>query len=116
MNIERPSDNKKPTNECKSDQERLVMCSGFSREAVENDVYEIIEWLVFPNDLPSLKYALQTQTNSGMMQNARAEVHKAVNKINVLEKAIRETIEDNLHLADGEVCTLIKLKRAINYT
>ena len=33
-----------------------------------------------------------------------------------LETAIRETIEDNLHLADGEVCTLIKLKRAINYT
>lgn len=33
-----------------------------------------------------------------------------------LETAIRETIEDNLDLADGEVCTLIKLKRAINYT
>ena len=33
-----------------------------------------------------------------------------------LETAIRETIEDNLHLADGENCTLIKLKRAINYT
>lgn len=33
-----------------------------------------------------------------------------------LETAIRETIEENLHLADGDVCTLIKLKRAINYT
>lgn len=33
-----------------------------------------------------------------------------------LETAIRETIEDNLHLADGENCTLIKLKRAISYT
>jgi len=33
-----------------------------------------------------------------------------------LERAIRETIEENLHLADGENCTLIKLKRAINYT
>lgn len=32
-----------------------------------------------------------------------------------LEQAIRETIEDNLHLADGDVCTLIKLKRAIGY-
>ena len=29
--------------------------------------------------------------------------------------AIRETIEENLDLADGENCTLIKLKRAINY-
>ena len=33
-----------------------------------------------------------------------------------LERAIRETIEENLHLADGENCTLIKLKRAIHYT
>jgi glutamate mutase epsilon subunit len=32
-----------------------------------------------------------------------------------LEMAIRETIEENLHLADGDNCTLIKLKRAINY-
>ena len=36
--------------------------------------------------------------------------------ISQLETAIRETIEDNLHLADGEDCTLMKLKRAINYT
>jgi hypothetical protein len=28
-----------------------------------------------------------------------------------LKKAIRETLADNLHLADGENCTLIKLKR-----
>ena len=33
-----------------------------------------------------------------------------------LENAIRETIEDNLDLADGDVCKLIKLKRAIDYT
>ena len=32
-----------------------------------------------------------------------------------LETAIRETIEYNLHLADGEICTLSKLKNAINY-
>ena len=32
-----------------------------------------------------------------------------------LEAAIRETIEDNLHLADGDNCTLVKLKKAINY-
>lgn len=29
-----------------------------------------------------------------------------------LKKAIRETLADNPHLADGENCTLIKLKRA----
>ena len=37
-------------------------------------------------------------------------------EIRKLKSAIRETIEDNLHLADGENCTLIKLKRAIGYT
>ena len=30
------------------------------------------------------------------------------------EQAIRETLEDNGHLADGEDCTLIKLKRVLS--
>lgn len=30
-----------------------------------------------------------------------------------LERAIRETLEENKHLAEGEDCTLIKLKRAL---
>ena len=33
--------------------------------------------------------------------------------VSKLENAIRETLEDNLDLADGDNCTLIKLKRAI---
>jgi hypothetical protein len=32
-----------------------------------------------------------------------------------LRSAIKKTIESNLHLADGDTCTLIELKRAINY-
>lgn len=32
-----------------------------------------------------------------------------------MREAIEKTIEENLHLADGEVCTLIHLKRAIGY-
>ena len=32
-----------------------------------------------------------------------------------LRSAIKNTIESNLHLADGDNCTLIELKRAINY-
>ena len=45
------------------------------------------------------------------------DTHTATAKyIEQLETAILETIEENLHLADGEVCTLIKLKRAIGYT
>lgn len=31
-------------------------------------------------------------------------------RINQLEMAIKETVENNLHLADGDNCTLIKLK------
>ncbi len=45
------------------------------------------------------------------------DTHTATAKyIERLETAILETIEENRHLADGNVCTLIKLKRAINYT
>lgn len=36
-------------------------------------------------------------------------------EVELLRKAIKKTIEDNLHLADGDVCTLIELMRAINY-
>lgn len=32
-----------------------------------------------------------------------------------LRQAIEKTIADNLHLADGEVCTLIDLKLAVNW-
>jgi FtsZ-binding cell division protein ZapB len=32
-----------------------------------------------------------------------------------LRTAISKTLEENGHLADGDVCTLIELKRAINY-
>ena len=36
-------------------------------------------------------------------------------EITRLRSAIKNTIEINLHLADGDTCTLIELKRAINY-
>ena len=32
-----------------------------------------------------------------------------------LREAIEKTIEENLHLADGDDCTLIRLKRALEY-
>ena len=32
-----------------------------------------------------------------------------------LKAAIIKTINDNLHLADGDVCTLIDLKRAVDF-
>lgn len=36
-------------------------------------------------------------------------------EIDMLRAAIWETINNNLHLADGENCTLIALKRAVGY-
>lgn len=36
-------------------------------------------------------------------------------RISELESVIRETLEENLNLADGDNCTLIKLKRVIDY-
>lgn len=39
----------------------------------------------------------------------------AATMIESLAYAIRTTIEENLHLADGEICTLKKLKDAIGF-
>lgn len=38
--------------------------------------------------------------------------YKAAERIDFLERTISEVLEENAHLADGDVCTLIKLKRA----
>lgn len=35
-------------------------------------------------------------------------------RIKQLESAISETLNENAHLADGDVCTLIRLKRVIH--
>jgi len=42
-----------------------------------------------------------------------AALMEAADRIDELDKAISETLEDNLDLADGENCTLIKLKKAM---
>ena len=39
--------------------------------------------------------------------------HAAINRIKELEAAITKTLNNNGHLADGDVCTLIDLKRAM---
>lgn len=54
--------------------------------------------------------AQDIQSSDGV---ANAAIAEAACRLQELDKAIRETLEENLHLADGEVCTLIKLKRAI---
>jgi len=48
-----------------------------------------------------------------LQQDAR---EKAEAEIERLKTAIRETLADNGHLADGDNCTLIKLKQALERT
>jgi hypothetical protein len=38
---------------------------------------------------------------------------EAADEIEIMRAAIIETLEENRHLADGENCTLIRLKRAL---
>jgi DNA phosphorothioation-dependent restriction protein DptG len=41
------------------------------------------------------------------------ELEDAKERIKHLESAIRKTIDNNRHLADGDNCTLIDLKKAL---
>lgn len=62
--------------------------------------------------------AATIQSDDGV---ANAACHEAAerlddqdSRIKQLESAISEVLNDNAHLADGDVCTLIKLKRVIH--
>ena len=46
---------------------------------------------------------------------ANACIAEAAARIYELVEGIKMTINENAHLADGEQCTLIKLKKLINY-
>jgi hypothetical protein len=52
-----------------------------------------------------------------MAERNRAQAHSIRQhaRIKELESVIRETILENLHLADGDVCTLKRLKDAIGF-
>ena len=41
------------------------------------------------------------------------ELNRLLDRSRSLEAAIRTTLDDNRHLADGNDCTLIQLKRAL---
>ena len=54
------------------------------------------------------QYDLRLKANDAAMKTCAA----LATENETLRQAIRETLEENAHLADGDVCTLIKLKRA----
>ena len=65
------------------------------------------------NQITELEAELERVKNAvycGLLQES--ELKKRVEE---LESAVRETIEENLHLADGDDCTLIKLKQVIEW-
>ena len=48
-----------------------------------------------------------------LMRGGGAILTELCRRIEVLETAIRKTLADNSHLADGDDCTLIDIKRVI---
>lgn len=86
----------------------------------------IIEWLRQPSRLafdPQLHSRMNeaadeiehlTKERDLALANADAVYAKLMPEVERLRAAIIKTLEDNRHLADGENCTLIHLKRIIN--
>lgn len=56
--------------------------------------------------------AVDIQSDDGVANTAIAE---AALRLSELVQGIHETLMDNLHLADGDNCTLIKLKKLVNF-
>ncbi len=52
------------------------------------------------------------ESNDGV---ANAAIQEAALRLMELTKGIKEVLEENRHLADGENCTLIKLKRLVDW-
>lgn len=104
-------------------------------EDLNNDVRKSLNMIAGSLNLPALNqyaseahfladvYSRMSEAGSlvsrqqigGTITQLKTERNNAIAEAERLKNAIKETIEDNLHLADGENCTLIKLKRAISY-
>ena len=48
-----------------------------------------------------------------LSMNAMERISDLELEVQVLRQAITETLDENGHLADGDICTLSKLKKAI---
>ena len=60
----------------------------------------------------SIEVVSEDGVATGAMRQAADRLMEQDLVIDILIKAINETLTDNLHLADGETCALIKLKNA----
>lgn len=55
------------------------------------------------------------EVNAIMARSLAKQVNELTSEVARLTAVIKATIENNLHLSDGDNCTLIDLKRAIDY-
>lgn len=67
------------------------------------------------NDLPGyLQETLDENIKRLRLALLNDDRDELLEYIDMLRSAILETLDENGHLADGDNCTLIKLKRAVN--
>lgn len=65
-----------------------------------------------PEEIPAyLRHVAASKTIGG--HNIKPVLAQAADEIERLRAAVMRTLEENRHLADGENCTLIHLKRAM---
>ncbi len=77
-----------------------------------NDIVQILEdWDKSLADMDKGEFDIGIMTQIRFEQ--RDKICSAIREIKKLRAAITETLDKNGHLADGEICTLIKLKRVV---
>lgn len=65
------------------------------------------------SEISDIMWAANKDAEQSRMRLAN-QVTETVAENLLLKKAIRQTLEENRHLADGENCTLKRLKDAVN--
>ena len=66
------------------------------------------------SDTPISDSTAHNVADLGMLcRRLERQLNAANDRINGLENAIRKTLDKNRHLADGDDCTLIDLKKAL---
>ena len=102
-----------------ADAERLDMNSNDALKELKDQLDKDSHFFVsdVANRLPT-ELLPETKSWSALLAaitQLKTERNNALIEAERLRAVMRETIEGNLHLADGENCTLIKLERAISY-
>lgn len=63
----------------------------------------------------AIRLCIQAQHGKEDYDKARKELNAMLERIENLKFAIEQTLTENAYLADGEKCTLWRLKKAVNW-